>query len=506
MKALIKYELIFRHSSEGIILCNTRGIIELVNPIGIKMFGYNNESELIGARIESLIPNRYREHHQSHRKGFNAKPTTRRMGVGKRLAALRANGEEFPVEISLSHYEEAGEGKIIAFVVDITARIKAEDELNMINSRLEEEVEHRTQELQKQYQLLRSISSHFPNGNIYVLERDFTISWADGQLLRESGLKDSSLTGISYTDRLNEIVRPKVFGLLEKCFEQESFDCELQYEDRFFSLSGVPLNENNEEVDQILLVEMDISSIKHMEIELASNLQKEKELNELKSRFVSMASHEFRTPLSSISSSAALIAKYITGEQQEQRDRHINRIKRSVSSLTDILDNFLSADKLESGLISMRLEDTNLVELMDECCEEIRVVLKIGQTIKQDINLKNQTIRSDQKILKNILLNLLSNASKYSGEGSPIIVRLNDLNSELNLSVQDHGIGIPEKEQELIFNRFFRAENAANIQGTGLGLNIVHKYVSLLNGSISFESSAGKGTIFTIKIPITEQA
>lgn len=242
--------------------------------------------------------------------------------------------------------------------------------------------------------------------------------------------------------------------------------------------------------------------IKANQSKLQKALKKEKELNELKSRFVSMASHEFRTPLSTILSSTDLIEAYTKEEQQPKRERHINKIKSAVSNLTSILNDFLSLSKLEEGDLTAQEVKFNLRNFCAEIHDEIHGILKPGQVInRQGIN-DDQIICLDKNFLKNILFNLLSNAIKYSDAGQPIDSKVEVTDTQLHISITDYGIGIPEEEQQHLFTRFFRAHNVENIQGTGLGLNIVKRYIDLMEGSISFESKLGVGTTFKVYIPL----
>ncbi|MEW6774212.1 MAG: PAS domain-containing sensor histidine kinase [Bacteroidota bacterium] len=235
--------------------------------------------------------------------------------------------------------------------------------------------------------------------------------------------------------------------------------------------------------------------------ELAQALEKEKALNEIKSRFVSTASHEFRTPLGTILSSASLIQRYNKTEEQDKREKHIQRIKISVSHLTEMLNDFLSLDKLEEGIIRYKPSIVNTPEVLKQIIEDITPILKKGQHIEYQHYSDETECVTDVQILKNILFNLISNASKYSDEDKPIFISSKIENNELIVSVKDEGYGIPEHEQPYLFTRFFRANNVNNIQGTGLGLNIVKKYMELMNGKIEFESQLNKGSTFTIRIP-----
>src|SRR5690606_10857055 len=225
-----------------------------------------------------------------------------------------------------------------------------------------------------------------------------------------------------------------------------------------------------------------------VEDEVHKALQRERELNDLKTKFVSTASHEFRTPLSAVLSSASLIRKYREKGDLEKIDKHIDRIKSSVSHLTNILNDFLSLGKLEEGKVDVTLELLDLDEVFGDILEELKLTLKSGQDITFDTEATKRTVLSDQKVIRNIAYNLISNASKYSEEGKMIYVRIAYLPGHIAIHIRDEGIGIPEEETKHIFERFFRASNASNIQGTGLGLNIVSRYVALLKGNVEFTS------------------
>ncbi len=255
-------------------------------------------------------------------------------------------------------------------------------------------------------------------------------------------------------------------------------------------------NELEEVVNELLSTN---KKLVENEEELSIALQKEKDLGELKSRFVSMASHEFRTPLSTILSSASLIGKYTKEDQNEKREKHVNRIKSAVGNLTGILNDFLSLGKLEEGKVNVVKDPINIANLVDLVIDELAGLLKPNQAIQKQIDPNIEFIHTDKNILKNILFNLLSNAVKYSEK--LIICKIKLVNDLVEFQITDQGMGIPKEEQIYMFDRFFRASNVETIQGTGLGLNIVKQYTELLNGSIHFESEVNKGTTFFVNLP-----
>ena len=257
--------------------------------------------------------------------------------------------------------------------------------------------------------------------------------------------------------------------------------------------------------DSIKKLEKEVTERKRVEEELLKALEKERDLNDMKSKFVSIASHEFRTPLSTILSSLTLIEQYRQLNQVDKIDKHVSRAQASVNHLTAILNDFLSLGRLEEGKIEINLEQVDVRILLNEISEEIQLILKPDQRLEFDFASSAPEIQTDSRILRNVLFNLLSNASKYSGPGKPINLACRSNENNLVVSIRDEGIGIPEEEQRHLFDRFFRASNALNIQGTGLGLNIVRRYLDLLKGTIAFTSQSGKGSTFTIQLPIKRQ-
>ncbi|MCE2790621.1 MAG: ATP-binding protein [Saprospiraceae bacterium] len=294
--------------------------------------------------------------------------------------------------------------------------------------------------------------------------------------------------------------------IAEKNLKQLNEDLEKKVVERTYELENVvnqllSLNKKLEaEINNKIAIQ---NQLKEREHDLEESLAKEKELGELKSRFVSMASHEFRTPLSTILSSVSLIGKYTTDEQQSQREKHIQKIKNSVTHLTGILNDFLSMNKLEEGKIQAQSEEFHGPSFFMENIEELRAIAKPNQEILLHAEFDEPLIQTDGKILKNIIINLISNAIKYSDEGSEIICHVKCVPHLLQIEVTDQGMGIPEEDQKHLFDRFFRASNAINIEGTGLGLNIVKKYIEMLNGTITFTSKIYEGSTFKVELPIT---
>jgi len=344
-------------------------------------------------------------------------------------------------------------------------------------------------ELRKQYSFAPHARSMGKNMELYGCRKNgekFSV---------EVGLSPFEIDGIKYvicflidiSERKEAEKKLKEYAeLLEKKNE------EILHLNRFLESK---VKERTRELDRVIY---ELSQSKN---ELSRALEKEKSLNEIKSRFVSTASHEFRTPLSTILSSASLIQRYVRTEEQDKREKHIQKIKNAVQHLTEMLNDFLSLDKLEEGIVRYKPQLINVSDTIKQITEEVNPVLKKGQYIIYKHTSENNECIVDTQILKNILFNLISNASKYSDENSPVTVESAVEGNSFRISVSDKGYGIPEEDHPFLFTRFFRAHNVHNIQGTGLGLNIVKKYLELMDGKIYFKSKLNEGSTFTVEIP-----
>ena len=254
--------------------------------------------------------------------------------------------------------------------------------------------------------------------------------------------------------------------------------------------------------ERTLILKEAIQKLEKTKNELDNSLKREQELNSMKTKFISIASHEFRTPLSTILSSLSLMEKYIELNDVEKRNKHNERIKKSIRNLTEILNDILSVNKIEEGKVIINPETFNLNNFVNDLILDLQGLLKPGQKlnlIASDI--VETSVYQDPKLLRHILINLLTNAIKFSGEGSPIDISINMDDADVLFSVRDYGLGIPIADHKKLFTRFFRSSNVENIQGTGLGLSIILQYVNYLKGTIKSSSDVGKGSIFNVNLP-----
>jgi PAS domain S-box-containing protein len=265
-------------------------------------------------------------------------------------------------------------------------------------------------------------------------------------------------------------------------------------------LKNQQINQLNETLEQEVVARTQAlqNTLDKLEVnakELAQSLEKEKVLGDLKTRFVSMASHEFRTPLTSILGSATLIEKYSKAEDQPKREQHINRIKSSVSHLTEILEEFLSVGKLEDGKLEIHPADFSMRDFIEDILTDFSTY---NQPIRFELA-EDFTCFQDASILRKVIFNGLSNALKFSQKEVLLQVKRNDSNVEL--CIIDQGIGISAEDQKHLFERFFRGGNATVIQGTGLGLHLVERYMRLLGGKVEISSELNRGTELRLQFP-----
>jgi signal transduction histidine kinase len=350
-------------------------------------------------------------------------------------------------------------------------------------------------------ELFLQLLKNYPEGSISIIDRNFNFIYTGGELYKQLKTDPSCWIGKNIFPMFPLTLQKKIESELSKVFQGNTIsDFELQdccFAGHIYTMDAFPLVEDDNSIKRAGIIIRNISKLKKAEEGLRKALEKERELGELKSRFVSMASHEFRTPLSTVLTSAYLLSKYNTTEEQPKRDKHIERIISSVNTLTDILNDFLSLGKMEEGKISIKPVSINIREFITGIANEIAPIQKKGQSIEYTHD-GNETIMLDKGLLKQIVVNLLSNAIKFSLDESKIEIKTIQNGESFVISVIDHGIGISREDQKHLFERFFRGANAMNIQGTGLGLHIVSRYAELMNGKVTVKSEIEKGTEFVI--------
>ena len=354
--------------------------------------------------------------------------------------------------------------------------------------------------LMKIQRLYDTMVHNFPDGVIGVLNKEMQYVLIDGKDLDQIEIPALGLMGHRIGETSDSFIADDTVEKLKKAFEGEHVSCEVRTKDRIYHVTAVPLTDSKNNINEILCVMQNVTERKRMEEGLLKALEKEKELGELKSRFVTMASHEFRTPLTTILSSTFLLENYSGQDYDKEKTLHTNRIKRSVNNLTMILNEFLSLEKLEEDKVKVVYTEINVPDYVHDLISEMEVIKKDGQAVEYHHYGKQNIARLDHLLFWSIVTNLISNALKYSRAGGLVIITSEIKDKCVILKVKDHGIGIPPPDQKYIFDRFYRASNVINFEGTGLGLHIVQKYVHLLKGKIHFDSQLEVGTTFTVEL------
>jgi PAS domain S-box-containing protein len=531
------FKNIFEVSVNGILVVDAGGMIIEANPASERLFGYKL-GELIQQKAADRIPNKFQKQQQNNSEINFDILKAKRTEEGLDLFGLKEDGSQFPLEISLRTTSMDGKEVVIAFITDITAREKIEKKLKTTQSQLqiyslelEEKVASRTSELSATVEKLvasnlrledqieetqdakksviasKSLSSaiakNFPNGFIIVFNANFEMLLIEGETVALLGLGKIVFEETTVADitLFSSAQKAKLKQDILKTIAGEHLGFEVAFKNKYFSVNTIPLVDKNAFISSALFVYSNITEQKKVEQDSLNALKKEQELNELKSRFVAMASHEFRTPLSAIQTSAILIGRQNGLGKEQKREKYVSQIKRNVKQLVVILNDFLSLSKLEEGKVIANKVTFDFVALAKTLIEEVSMTKKTGKNIIISVPDTPVLLNLDPKLVRRILMNLLSNAIKYSPENTDIHIKIEERNECISLEVKNQGIGIPEEEQDKLFERFFRAKNAQDIQGTGLGLHIIKQFVDLMSGTIDFKSKINKGATFLVKLP-----
>jgi signal transduction histidine kinase len=350
--------------------------------------------------------------------------------------------------------------------------------------------------------MLAVIAKNYPNGIIAVYNKNLICEFIEGQEITKLGLNKTDFLGKNITETFGETTGQIQNNYLKSTLQGNNEVYEINYGNNNYLFYTTPIKDDHNKIERMVVVALNITKIKVAEEQIRQALDKANELSEMKSRFISMASHEFRTPLSTILSSLNLMTKYYELKDDNKFKSHTVKIKSAITNLTEILEYFLSVEKLDTGHFKIEPDTFDLVDFITQHMEDVKDVLKDKQRFVSQLPNNQLIINHDKKLIRTILQNLISNAIKYTPENGEIKITLMEANNHFEIKVFDNGIGIPPNEQKHLFERFYRAKNAANIQGTGIGLNIIKKYIELIGGSITFTSVLNQGTVFTVNLPI----
>jgi PAS domain S-box-containing protein len=480
--------------SEGIVIVDANRNIVSTNISADTMFGYNKH-ELIGKSLNTLIPQNYQSNHDAYFKAFYKNSEKRKMGHDRDVFGLHKEGHQFPVEIGLNPFTVFDKTYIMALIIDATERKQVEQERNYLSKIFDDSL--------NEIYVFDSVSLKFINAN-YGAQKNL------GYSLDE--LKEMTLVDIK-PEFSEKKIRKLTEPLIKKSKDKIEFEAIHKRKDGTTYPVYVNLELSVLGIREVFVaIVLDITEQRNytQKLEktvalrtkqLKASLEQEKNLNELKTKFLSLVSHEFKTPLSTILTSCVLLSKYSLEAHQDKREKHIKMITDKVNYLNNILDKFLSIEKLEAGRINYKFTTFRLSKLINEVVYNANMLLKEGQQIKYPEKIEDISLVQDEKSLELALSNLVHNAIKYSSENTVVYLNVEQDESKTTFEITDSGIGIPEKDQKNIFHRYFRAENVLITQGTGIGLNIAKSHIENLGGTITFKSQENKGSTFILTIP-----
>ncbi len=497
-----EFETIFNLVPAQIWFKDTHNNFIRVNSQVCQDIGITND-KIEGRSAEELFPAFARQYYEDDLTVINSgKP---KLGIIEQMNTATGNiiwlsADKIPV------FGEDGEvNGIILFAQNITERKRAEEELLKYKDHLLDMVNERTSELEQSRETFRALTENTKDVIIRVNDR-FQFLYANAALGDIFGIPAKEYIGRTLSEiGFSKNITEGLESLLKKVFETKKSDrIEFQLPNGIWGdLIAIPEFDIDGNVCSIIISARDITEFKKLQLEIEDALEKEKELNQLKNRFISMISHEYRTPLTSILSSAEILELGDEKYTKEKKKIHFARIQKNVDYLINMIDEVLYANRIDSNRIELSFQKINLADFCTEIFDEMKGLYPgIKSCIKIDLIKDYYNIDTD--IMKKILVNLISNAYKYNIEKGNVDFIINSETDKLVFKITDTGIGIPEDEQKNVFEPFARMSNVQHIKGTGLGLSIVKKSIEQLGGTIAFTSKKGEGTTFTVTIPNKE--
>jgi PAS domain S-box-containing protein len=483
-----KFRALFEGSSHGVVLHDENQILE-VNPAGVRIMGLEHASDLVGKHPRELAPKFQPNGELSEVVAQRQIEKTLNRGSARfEWTAADPGGHEIPLEVALTRIEWSGRQVIQAFITDITERKRAQAALA--------ESEARFSVAFKASPVFTSILRM--NDGKYVLCNDAFVNWM-GCPREEILGRSSAELGIWENPSQCEVLFKELTtaGSLrhKECHWRnkrgQSFTILLSAE--LITLDNTP---------HVLCLDLDITERKQAEIELARSLARERELSELKSSFVSMVSHEFRTPLGIIQSSAELLRDFAHKMRLTERDEQLESISRNAARMAGMMEEVLVLSRLDAGKLSFSPAPLDFRKFCRRLVDEIVSATNRRCAIELSLQKIPSLARADEKLLAHIFTNLLSNAVKYSDAPNKVQFTVKRDGADAVCVIEDRGIGISEEDQEHLFKAFHRGSNVGARQGTGLGLLLVKRCAELHGGKVEIKSRIAEGTRVTARLPI----
>ncbi len=482
-KTVFNQQLAIENAQEGIAVLDKNGRYLYLNHQHVELFGYSSESELLGKTWHILY-----EEDEIERINNSVFPQLLATGVLRfESRGTKKDGSALYQSVCLTMLPDGG---LICIADNITERKKNEEEL-------------------KEMALVASRT----NLLVIISDASGVVTWVNESFTQKTGYSVAEIVGQKTHVLLSgSETDPKTVELIyEHLKEGKDYQGEILSYDKFknpiwFNIDVAPVRNEKGEVVKFIAVESDITLKKEAEANILAAFNKERELSELKTQFIRMASHEFRTPMASIQTSMDVLKHYISNEKVQRGellsvfDRHHSRIAHEIVRMAEIMNNVLLMGRLDAGKMVFNPVLTDLPEFFQSLIDE-ESLWRDDTPIHFQAEGPSVPMMIDRSFMTHILKNLLSNAFKYGAKNEVPKVELKFENTHFRLTVSDNGIGIPTSELKSLFQSFFRASNAENVQGTGLGLVIIKQLTEMHFGTVSAESTLNEGSKFSILIP-----
>ncbi|MDB6123280.1 MAG: sensor histidine kinase [Pedosphaera sp.] len=483
-----KFRALFEASSQGVMLHDDKQFLE-VNPAAVRILGYTSQAEFVGKHPSEISPPFQPDGQRSD--VLAAKHITECMTRGStrfEWLSRHVTGRDVPLEVILTRIEIGGRTLIQAITLDITERKAAEEALR------------------KSEEKFKQLYEMSPLGMAQV-------NW-DGSFVQVNpafaniiGYTREEVTKLTYWDVTPREYEQAELAVLEQLRTTGRFG---PHEKEYFHKDGhrVPVVLNGMVVtaadgkDQMWGIVENITERKRAEAELHNAIAREKELGQLRSNFVSMVSHEFRTPLGIIMSSAEILSDYLERLDQDERQEHLHSISRNARRMGNMMEEVLVLSLFDAGKMEFKPKPLDLPGLCARLVDELLSVTDRRCPIELHTGGITGEARADEGLVRHIFTNLLTNAVKYSEAGQPVTFDVRQNGTEAVCVIRDRGIGIPAEDREWLFTPFQRGRNVGQRPGTGLGLVIVKRCLDRHGGTIELDSAPGQGTAVTVRLPL----
>ena len=503
--------LVLQSNPNAMLIVDRDGKIVEANPSGESVFGFE-PGALRGVSVDQLVPGKIRSVRQGDGESFEQAPRARPMGASLDLCARRADGQEFPVEVSLAPLALHGEPFVVATVVDISSRKRAEAEVRDLNANLERRVEQRTGELMQAESNLRLILDSSADG-LYGVDMNGRITFVNSAACRILGCSPADLIGRPAEDLIVPDVNDAASNSTERPLARTLAESRsITVDDEYYRhasgrtlpvlYSTHPMIRDGALVGAVVSF-MDITARRALDDAREAALQQAERLARARSDFLANMSHEIRTPLNGVLGLAQV--GHREAYNPEQNQEIFGRILDAGRTLLGVVDNVLDFSRIEVGKAHIEAVPVRLRELIDEVMTPITPLadakgLALQVRYAEDLPARCST---DPVRVKQVLMNLLANAVKFTEHGH-VELAIARRDQWLHLRVSDTGIGISDEQAGRIFTAFEQADTSTTRKfgGTGLGLSISKRIVELMGGQISLTSSVGVGSTFEVVLPL----